>query len=247
MMLVAPAVLLGSLIASQPAMDYDRARAAEIKRCDAIDPGAYQTGLAFNPDGYRSFYLRSECLQKAAIFFRDAALCRLVKQRRALLSSSWGYSPGNCRTLVAHALDADRAELEALKREHRAGAMVLQDFRIERNGNGRDYDAIPAFAGARGHGYTIAVEIVRPGSVPVVVHANGYYVDPRSALRLFIRRQEIAGAFPAFEAGRSYQVRMLATFTLPAGGGSRYLSDSFLERMFPLRERVQSVTRDIRF
>ena len=245
-MIAALCVLFGLLLAPQ-ATSYDSARTAEITRCEAIDASAYQTGLAFNPDGYRSYYLRSECLQNVAVVFRDEALCSRVKQRRALLSSSWGYSAGNCRTLVAQAAGADRTELEEMKRQHRAGGMVLQDFRIERNGNGRDYDAIPAFAGTNGHGYTIAVEIVRPAGAPVVVHTNGYYVDPQSALRLFIRSQEIAAAFPGFEAGRSYPVRMTATFSLPAGGGSRYMSDAFLERVFPRRERVQSVTRDIRF
>jgi hypothetical protein len=79
------------------------------------------------------------------------------------------------------------------------------------------------------------------------VHTNGYYVDPRSALRLFIRQQDIRSAFPAFEPGRAYQVRATATFTLPAGGGSRFMSDAFLESVFPLRERTRTVTRELRF
>jgi hypothetical protein len=125
--------------------------------------------------------------------------------------------------------------------------MVLRDFRIERNGNGRDYDVIPSFEGADGHGYMIAVEIVPPGGRPIVVHTNGYYVDPRSPLRLFIAQQDIRAKFPAFQPGRSYQVRTIATFTLPAGGGSRFMSDAFLESVFPLGERTRSVTREVRF
>jgi hypothetical protein len=234
-------------IAQTPAPTYDTARARAVRMCEAIDPNQSQTGLAFNPDGYRSYYMRSECFQKTAVQFRDAGLCTRVKQRRAALWSSWGYSPGNCRTLVAQAVDADRKELAETRRQYLAGSMVLRDFRIERNGNGRDYDVIPSFTGAGGHGYTIAIEILPPGGSPIAIHANGYYVDPRSALRLFIRRQDIQSRFPAFEPSRSYQVRMVATFPLPAGGGSRFMSDAFLERAFPLRERTQAVTREIRF
>jgi hypothetical protein len=226
---------------------YDTARAAAVKACEAIDASQYQSGLAFNPDGYRSYYLRSQCLQKTAEQFRDPTLCDRVRQRRALLSSSWGYSPGNCRTLVKQAVDADRREIEEIKRGYLAGSMVLRDFRIERNGNGRDYDVIPSFEGAEGHGYTITMEIVPAGGKPVVVFTNGYYVDPRSALRIFIPQQDIRARFPAFEPGRSYQVRTSATFSLPAGGGSRFMSDAFLETVFPLRDRTRTVTREIRF
>jgi hypothetical protein len=239
------AVVLPIAQISAPA--YDTAKAAAVRTCEAINANEYQTGLAFNPDGYRSYYVRSECFQKTAVHFRDLTLCDRVKQRRALLSSSWGYSPGNCRKIVGRAVDADRMEIDEIRRRHLAGSMVLRDFRIERNGNGRDYDVIPLFDGTDGHGYTIAIEIVAPGGSPIAVHADGYYVDPRSVLRIFIRQQDITARVPAFETGRSYQVRAIATFTLPAGGGSRFMSDTFLERLFPLRERTRSVTREIRF
>lgn len=226
---------------------YDAARAAAVKACEAISAKDYQTGLAFNPDGYRSYYVRSECLQRTAIQFRDLALCDGVRQRRALLSSSWGYSPANCRTLVGRAVDADRVEVQEIRRRYLAGSMVLRDFRVERNGNGRDYDVIPSFTGTEGHGYTIALEIVPTSGPPIAVHANGYYVDPRSELRIFIRQQEIKARVPAFEPGRSYPVRVTATFTLPASAGSRSMSDAFLEGLFPLRERTRAITHEIRF
>jgi hypothetical protein len=226
---------------------YDTARVAAVKACEAISAKDYQSGLAFNPDGYRSYYVRAECLQRTAVQFRDLALCDGVKQRRALLWSSWGYSPANCRTLVGRAVDADRAEIEEARRRYLAGSMVLRDFRIERNGNGRDYDVMPSFTGTEGHGYTIAIEIIPTGGSPIAVHANGYYVDPRSELRLFIRQQEIKARFPTFESGRSYTVRVTATFTLPASAGSRSMSDTFLEGLFPLRERTRTITHDSRF
>jgi hypothetical protein len=242
--LLATAVLL---VAQTTPSAYDTARAAVVKTCEAIDANQYQSGLAFNPDGYRSYYVRSQCFQKAAEQFRDLSLCDRVRQRRSLLSSSWGHSPGNCRTLVKQAVEADRKEIEDIRRRYLAGSMVLGGVRIERNGNGRDYDVMPSFEGVDGHGYMIAIEIVPPGGKPVTVHSDGYYVDPQSALHLFIRQQDIRARFPAFEPGRSYQVRATATFTLPAGGGSRFMSDAFLEGVFPLRERTRSVTREIRF
>lgn len=247
------AVLVALLVALVPSMEqapvpaYDTMRAAAIATCDAIDESAYQTGLAFNPDGYRSYYVRSECLQRTAVQFRDVTLCDRVRQRRAIFSSSWGYSPANCRTLVARAVEADRTEIAEIRRRYTSGAMRLRDVRIERNGNGRDYDVVPVFEGTAGDGYTITIEISPPGGRPVVVHTDGYYVDPRSALRIFIRRQEIAARVPAFAPGRSYQVRVTATLSLAAGGGGRFLSDAFLEGLFPLRERMQSVSREIRF
>jgi hypothetical protein len=182
-----------------------------------------------------------------AVQFSDLSLCDRVRQRRALLSSSWGYSPANCRTLVNQGIETDRNELRNLRRRYAAGAMILRDFRIERNGNGRDYDIIPRFDGTEGHGYTISIEITPSSGDPIVVHADGYYVDPRSELRLFIRQQDIAARIPAFAPGRTYQVRAIATFTLPTSSGSRFISDAFVEREFPLRERTRSVTRDIRF
>jgi hypothetical protein len=234
-------------IAQASAPTYDAAKSAAVKTCEAIDANQYQTGLAFNPEGYRSYYVRSECFQRTAVQFRDATLCARVRQRRALLWSSWGYSPGNCRTLAGQAIDADRQEIGEIRRRYLAGSMVLRDVRIDRNGNGRDYDVLPSFEGADGHGYTITIEIVPPGRSPIAIHTGGYYVDPRSALRIFIRQQDINARVPSFQTGRSYQVRATATFTLPAGGGSRFMSDAFMERLFPLRERTRSVTREIRF
>ena len=49
------------------ANNYDELKAAAMQRCAAIDAAAYQSGLLFNPDGYRSFYLRSQCFQQASM------------------------------------------------------------------------------------------------------------------------------------------------------------------------------------
>lgn len=118
---------------------YEELRAAAVESCRAIDPAEYRSGLLFNPDGHHSYYVRSECFQRTAVQFRDVALCAEVKRRYALFSSSWGYSARRCRELVAEGTAADRAHLEEIRERHRLGAVRLRDFRIERNGNGRDY------------------------------------------------------------------------------------------------------------
>src|SRR6516164_8565895 len=71
---------------------YDELKSAAVSRCTMIDPAEYQSGLAFNPEGYRSYYVRSSCFQDVAVQFRDDNLCAHVKQRHSLLFSGWGYS-----------------------------------------------------------------------------------------------------------------------------------------------------------
>ena len=230
-----------------PAPSYAAARTAAIANCDAIDANAYQSGLAFNPDGYRSYYTQSECLQRTAVRFRDLELCGRVRQRRALLSSSWGYSPANCRTLVTQGVEADRRELEEIRRQYQSGVVVLRDFTLRRNGNGRDYEVLPAFEGVNGHGYIITVEIVGEDGKAVAIHSNGYYADPRSSLSLFIPVQDIRTRLAAFVPGRTYQLRVTATFSLPGASDARFMSETFVEQLFPLRDRTRSVTRAVAF
>jgi hypothetical protein len=230
------------------ASSYDERRAAAVKACEAIDAAQYQTGLAFNPAGYRSYYVRSECFQKAAVRFRDAALCARVKQRRALFSSSWGYSAGNCRTLVAAAVAADRRELEEVRRTYLAGHMTLRDFRIEPNGNGRDFDIVPVIAGRDPHGYTLRFAIApAEGSGPAaLIHANGYWVDT-TPLRIYVRRADIQQRVPGFFPNRPYTVVATMIFGLPTTTIDAERSDEFVESVFPARERSQSVTKLVAF
>jgi len=228
---------------------YDELRSAALKQCQAIDPAEYQSGLFFNPDGYRSYYVRSECFQRTAVQFRDEALCAEVRQRFSLLSSSWGYSRARCRELVAQGAATDRPTLEEIKRLYIKGAVTLRDFRVERNGNGRDFDIIPSFAGDYAHGYVLNLEIVPadPGKVLILLHSSGYYVDGNSNLRVFLRQDEIRKRFPDFALNRPYTVRATLILDVGNGGQSGLWSEGFIERIFPIRERSQSVTREIRF
>ena len=228
---------------------YRELKAAEVARCQAIDPAEYQTGLLFNPDGYRSYYVRSECFQRVAAQFRDETLCAEVKRRFSLLSTSWGYSQKQCQELVAQGTAADHKALDEMKRMYTGGAVTLRDFRVERNGNGRDFDVIPSFAGEYAAGYRLTFEIVPvdPRATPILLHSSGYHVDGRSNLRVFIRQEEIRQRFPDFTLDRPYAVRGTLTLDIGFGGQAGYWSDAFIERVFPLRERSQAITREVRF
>ena len=220
-----------------------------IHACEAIDPDKYQTGLFLNPEGYRSFYLRSECFQQAAVLFRDDALCAQVKQRHSLLSSSWGYSPSHCRDLVREGLDADRKALNAVKQLYLAGPLRMHTFRIERNGNGRDFDIIPTFADGYAHGYQLTFDILDPDGKrpPVTLLSDGYYVGSAAVLRLFVRQSDLRLRMPDLVLGRIYPVRATMTLSVGIGGPSGYWSDAFIDSIFPVRERSQSITEDARF
>ena len=230
------------------ATDYASRRSAALAQCEKIAPSEYQTGLLFNPDGYRSYYVRSECMQKAAIQFRDESLCAQVRRRYSLFSSSWGVSETQCRKQVAEGITKDRADLEALKHAYAAGPMRLQSFRVERNGNGRDYDIIPSFSGNYAHGYQLVFEILPPGTgTPVLLHSDGYYLDANAKLRIYVRQADIRERFPAFALNRTYPVRATLTLDVGIGGQSGYWSDAFIESVFPARDRSQSITMESEF
>jgi hypothetical protein len=181
--------------------------------------------------------------------FRDDTLCAEVRRRFSLLSSSWGYSQAQCHTLVAQGVAEDQKTLEEMKRMYVEKAVTLRDFRVERNGNGRDFDFIPWFTGEYAHGYRLSFEIVptHPGGLPVLIHSDGYWVDGHNDLRVFVRQEDIRRRFPDFALDHPYTVRATLILAVGNGGPSGYWSDAFIERVFPLRERSQAVRRELRF
>ena len=230
------------------AASYDDQRSSGVKTCQAIDPAEYRSGLAFNPDGYRSYYVRSECFQRTAVRFRDETLCTQVRQRRSLFSSSWGYSGARCRELVAAGVAADRKSLEEMRKNYLASAVRLRDFKIERNGNGRDFDIIPTFTGDYAHGHRLRFEIIPSGGgKEILFHSSGYHVGGNSNLRIFVRQDEIRARFTEFTLNRSYLVRATITLDVGHGGLAGLWSDTFIERVFPARERSQSLEKEVRF
>ena len=246
--LVLPACfLLCFLPCASPANDYAARRAAAKQKCEAISPSEYQSGLLFNPDGYRSFYVQSQCFQGAAVQFRDSSLCDRVRQRWSLFSSSWGVSSRQCQKLVSNGVAADRAELEKEKQLYAVKPVRMQRFRVERNGNGRDFDLLPEFSAGNPHGYRLTFEIVGVREQPILLHSDGYYVDANSRLNIFVRQAEIRSRFPEFLLNHTYKVRATAILSVGMGGDSGYWSEEFVESTFPIRERSQSLTIESRF
>lgn len=239
--------LLCLLPSASLASDYAARRTAAKQHCEAIDPGAYQSGLMFNPDGYRSYYVQSECFQKTAVQFRDLRLCDRVRRRWSLFSSSWGVSSTQCLKLVSNGVAADRAELEKEKQLYAARPVRLQSFHIQRNGNGRDFDFIPEFSTGNAHGYRLIFEIVGAREQPLLLHSDGYYVDANSRLNIFIRQADIRSRFPEFQLNHTYKVRATVILSIGMGGDSGYWSDEFIENTFPVRERSQSLTIESKF
>ena len=229
------------------ASDYAQRKTAATQHCETINPSESQTGLAFNPDGYRSYYVQSECLQNAAVQFRDASLCDRVRRRFSPLWSSWGISTAQCRKLVAQGTAADRAEIETDKQRYFASPPQLKKLQILRNGNGRDFDILPEFTAGYPHGYTLTFEILGVRDRPILLHSDGYYLDQKSNLRIFVRQSEVRARFPEFQLNHPYTVRATVTLSIGNGGMSGYWSDEFLESVFPAGARSQSLTTEARF
>jgi len=250
--LVFAVLALGGLSASgDPLVNkYDALRAAAVSTCQSVDAQEYQSGLYFNPDGYRSYYARSMCYQKAAITFRDLELCALVKRRLALFSSSWGYSKSNCRKLVSGGIAQDREVLDRMKKDYEQSHVHLADFRIERNGNGRDIDIIPNFSGEGAHPYELRFEILREdsNSPPVLIDASGFSLKGAGDnIRIFVRTSDIRRRFPGFALNQTWPVRATLIYSAGTGTYQGQWSPDFIESRFPVKERTQILTRGIRF
>jgi len=164
-----------------------------------------------------------------------------------MLSSSWGVSSSQCEKLVSDGIAADRAELEKEKQIYTAGPIQLQSLKIRRNGNGRDFDLIPEFSAGNAHGYGLTVEIVSTREQPILIHSDGYYVDANSRLNIFIRQADIRSRFPEFKLDGTYKIRATLIFSVGMGGASGYWSDEFIEKVFPIHERSQSLTVESKF
>lgn len=227
--------------------DYAGQYADAVSNCGTINPKDYQTGLVFNPDGYRSLYTRSACFQKMAIKFRDSTLCDEVRQRRSLFLSSWGYSKSNCEKLVSAGIQSDLDAINALRIEYEKGHRVLEDFRIERNGNGRDFDIIPQIAGEGAHNYRLDFILIpkQTRTAPVLLHSSGFYLNGKNDIRIYVRQADIHKQYPSFELNQTYDVRALLVLAIGNGSQGGLWSDAFIDEHFPERKRTQLLTREI--
>lgn len=229
------------------AADYANARAAAVAKCGAIDPSEARWGLIFNPDGHRSFYVRSECFQGAAVRFRDASLCEHVRQRRSLFGSSWGVSARQCHKEVEAGLEKDRAEIRALKADYADGHVELVDFSVERNGNGRDFDIVPRFQGSFPHGYTLSFSLV-DGTRNAEFHRSGYYLrGAGDRIRIYVPAGSLRAALPGFSPEKTYVVKAVLELSIGRGGPGGRRSEAFVDNEFPRAVRTQVMTRSVRF
>src|SRR5262249_27119054 len=112
----------------------------------------------------------------------------------------------------------------------------------------RDFDIVPTFTGTYAHGYTLTFEVLPDSTGPAtVLYTSGYYLDDKSSLRIYVRQAEIKQRFSGFSLSRSYTVRATVTLDVGFGGPSGYWSPAFIARVFPDRERAQSLTRESTF
>ena len=162
----------------------------------------------------------------------------------------WPGANGNCPVddLAAAELFLHELNRSALGDSDRFFAYEApRDFRIERNGNGRDVDIIPVLAGTYAHGYTLTFEIIADTGVPRLLYTTGSYLDEKSNLNYYVPSAAIRERFPAFALNRSYAVRATVTLDVGFGGQSGYWSPAFIERVFPMRERTKSITKQVVF
>jgi hypothetical protein len=250
--LVFAMLALGGLSASgNPSVNnYDALRTAAVGTCRSVDAEEYQSGLYFNPEGYRSYYARSLCYQNAAITFRDVELCALVKRRRALFSSSWGYSKSNCKKLVEEGIGKDRETIDRMKKDYERGHVQLADFHIERDGNGRDIDIIPEFSGEGAHPYELRLELLRedPAAPPVLLDVSGFSLSGGAdKIRIYARTADIRQRLPEFSLNQTWPVRATLIYSVGSGSYRGQWSPAFIESRFPVKTRTQTLTREIRF
>jgi hypothetical protein len=144
---------------------------------------------------------------------------------------------------------ADRKSLEEKKSRYTQAPVRLSDFRIEPNGNGRDFDIIPSFVGERADGYALSFDILvsQSPAQTALLHASGYHIGGQSNLRIYVRQQDIRGRLPQFSLGHPYRVRATLTLSIGIGGQAGKWSDEFIESVFPMKERTQIMEKEIRF
>ncbi|MGI9308454.1 MAG: hypothetical protein ACR2P6_04260 [Gammaproteobacteria bacterium] len=230
------------------ATTYQELRDRALEDCAAIDPDEYQTGLALNPEGYRSYYKQSACLQRAAVAFRDEWLCKQVRRRYALFSSSWGYSKANCLDLVARELEEDRLELTALRERYSSGPVKLVELRVEPNGNGRDFDFIPRFADGFEHGYQLELLLTeKSGTRHAILEHGSYLRGAEDNIRLYLPRSELLQRFPGLQFDRPYTLEAKLKLSIGLGGPAGWYRDDLVEEVFPESARTQIVITTVSF
>ena len=219
--------------------------ATAVNKCKTINPDEYRSGLAFNPDGYKSYYVRSKCFQHAAIDFRAPVLCSEVSQRLAFFSSTWGYSERNCRKLVKEKQAKDRIYIEEDKAKVANKFVRLNDFTVAVNSSGRVFILSPTFTSGHGHSYRLNITLIDPqdNTHSALIHSKGYHLDGKGKILIHLQSKEIRERFPKFTLNRPYTVE--ANLVLVTGSAS--MNEKFINEVWPLEDRSQTITKNMTF
>jgi hypothetical protein len=129
-------------------------------------------------------------------------------------------------------------------------ASAGRPVRIEREGNGRDIDLIAAFSGEGAHVYEPRFEILREAyaAPPVLIDASRF--SPKGTIdniRVYVRTADMRRRFPGFALNQTWPVCATLVYSAGTGTYQGQWSSAYIESRFPLKERTQTLTREIRF
>ncbi len=226
---------------------YEEQRAAAVASCSSIDPDESRSGMVLNPDGLRSYYVRSKCFSDAAVTYRDAELCGEVRRRWLSPFSSWKVSSSECEKQVADGIRNDEAALTERKRAYLAGHVELAGFTVYRHGNRRDFEVVPTFGGTGRGTYLLTLTLVASGQRHDI-HNSGYSIDSgTSNIGIYLRASDISAAYPGFSPAGTYDLEATLTYAIGSGTTAGRWSDDFINRHFPTAERSEHLMRTVAF
>jgi hypothetical protein len=104
--------------------------------------------------------------------------------------------------------------------------------------------------GVGAHTYELRFELLRSDSAasPVLLDVFGFSLTGAADnIRIYVRTADIRHRLPGFALNQRWPVR--ATLVYSAGTGTCHgqWSPAFIESRFPVEERTQTLTREIRF
>lgn|GEM_PF-3202750 len=192
--------MLGSPIPARAAEpSFEARKASRIAQCEAIPANQYRAGLLFNPPGYQTFFIRSECFQKLAVEERDLNFCGRVRERDSWFFEGWFISPQNCRKLVVKRQEQDDQEFASLDPRK---ISRLAGLDIRRDGNGRDFDLLVTTEGKFSGQYLLEIFLDRAGDQPALLYRESVQSGLLNGTRFLLLRNK---ALTEALAGRSPQ------------------------------------------
>ena len=180
----------------------------------------YSTGLLFNPVGYKTYFHRSECIQRLAIDERDLALCDQARERKSWFFDGSAISPGACRMAVDMKLDEERAELEQFLQ---AQPYRIESVTIRRNGNGKDYDVLLDASGDYAARYSFSLGVRTATGLDEIFEDSSYYSSSTGTRHLLLRAGDLEKRLgPGW---RTKEWELVGTFSLVRDAGNRFWYD----------------------